>query len=379
MIRVDGGGRIHDPDCVENGSQSHAHLKAAPLLPFSALLLALATFVASLPGPAARVEREFYTMGTALRARVEAASSDAASRALEDAASEVERLAALLSTWDPATPMSVVNHAPVGEPTSAPAELVALLVEAEAWARGTGRAFDPAVGALVDAWDLRGEGRHPDAGALATALEAVGPGAFSVDATAGTLTRHVSAAWIDTGAFGKGAALRAAATVLRRNAVDRALLDLGGQILAVTGIGQEPWTVAVAHPSRRMDAAAWLRLTEESVATSGNSERGLVVDGRSVGHILDPRTGEPVPFWGSVTVVSVDPLVADILSTALYVMGPNTGLAWAEELPDVGVLFLIEVDGKIQTLHNQAMNRWLSEAPASAGTQDTSSPERRLP
>lgn len=318
-------------------------------------------------------------MGTVLRAEVEAASSRAAGRALEAAASEVERLGAFLSTWDAATPMSAVNHAPIGVPNAAPPELLELLAEAEAWARRTDRAFDPTVGALVDAWDLRGEGRRPAAGALARALEAVGPASFSVDEAAGTVTRRAPASWIDTGAFGKGAALRGAATVLRRAEVDRALLDLGGQILALAGPDLEPWTVAVAHPSRRDHAAAWLRLADVSVATSGNSERRLVADGDSVGHILDPRTGQPVTSWGSVTVVSSDPLVADILSTALYVMGPEPGLAWAERQPDVGVLFLVETDGKIQTLHNQAMKRWLSEAPASAGIRDTPSPERRLP
>lgn len=318
-------------------------------------------------------------MGTVLRAEVQAASSRAAGRALEAAASDVERLGALLSTWDVATPMSAVNHAPVGEPWVAPSELLALLAEAEAWARRTDRAFDPTVGALVDAWDLRGEGRRPEAGTLAAALAAVGPTSFSLDETACSVTRHAPEAWIDTGAFGKGAALRSAAATLRRNEVDRALLNLGGQILALAGADQEPWTVAVAHPSRRDHAAARLRLADVSVATSGNSERGLVADGDSVGHILDPRTGQPVPLWGSVTVVSVDPLVADILSTALYVMGPETGLTWAEGQSDVGVLFLVETDGKIQTLHNQAMHRWLSEAPASAGIRDTPSPERRLP
>jgi thiamine biosynthesis lipoprotein len=214
---------------------------------------------------------------------------------------------------------------------------------------------------------------------LAAALEAVGPGVFTVDVEAGTLTRSTAAAWIDTGAFGKGAALRGAARRLRQYDVDRALLDLGGQILALAEPGEEPWTVAVAHPSHRDQPAAWLRLAGVSAATSGNSERGITVDGRRLGHILDPRTGEPAPSWGSVTLVSADPLVADILSTALYVMGPVDGLAWADRLADVGVLFLVDTGGEIQTLHNQAMTRWLSEEPASAGSHDPSSPERRLP
>jgi len=103
------------------------------------------------------------------------------------------------------------------------------------------------------------------------------------------------------------------------------------------------------------------------------------VAGRQVGHILDPRSGEAVPWWGSVTVVSADPLEADILSTALYVMGPEAGMAWARDLPDVGVLFLVEAGGELRQLHNQAMDSWLVEPPASAGPCADPSPERRHP
>lgn len=318
-------------------------------------------------------------MGTWLRAEVEDDSRSAASEALEAAVSAVERMDALLGTWDPATPMSRANQAPVGVPVAVPAEVAALLAEAEAWAVRTGRAFDPSVGALVDAWALRSGGRVPSPAEISLALTRVGPQAISVDVARSTVTRTVDVAWVDTGGFGKGAALRAAADTLRARGVRRALLDLGGQVLASAALGERDWEVAVAHPRQRQDTAAVLVLRDVSAATSGNSERGLLVAGREVGHILDPRSGEAVPWWGSVTVVSADPLEADVLSTALYVMGPEAGMAWALDLPDVGVLFLVEVGGELLQLHNQAMDSWLGEPPARAGTRETPSPERRHP
>ncbi|MDP2957743.1 MAG: FAD:protein FMN transferase [Longimicrobiales bacterium] len=318
-------------------------------------------------------------MGTLLRAEVEAATPQAARAALESAVSEVERFDRQLSTWDPRTPLSALNRAPVGEPVVVEPTLLSLLVEVEAWAHRTGRAFDPTVGPLVDAWDLRGQGRIPDHDELAGALAAVGLDGVALDPSSGTFTRRAVSAWIDSGAFGKGAALRAAAYTLRTGNAIRALLDLGGQILALSESNDDAWRVAVAHPSRRHDAAAWLRLANVSAATSGNSERGIVVDGHRLGHLLDPRTGLPAPSWGSVTVVTADPLVADILSTALYVMGPEAGLAWAEALPDVGVLFLVETGGEVQALHNQAMRPWLLPPPGSAAVREPSSPERRFP
>ena len=348
-------------------------------MPFPLLSLALAAQTAAGLPPMSTVERTLYVMGTEFRARVEATQALAASEALEAAAAEVERMEDLLSTWDPSTPMSRLNATPVDTPVEFGDELRDLLSEVMQWSTRTGGAFDPTVGALVDAWDLRGEGRVPAQQALSAALEAAGPAAMGVDATAGTLTRRHSAAWIDTGAFGKGAALRQAAHILRAPGIRRALLDLGGQVLALADETAEPWLVSVAHPTHRLEAAATLRLAGVSAATSGTSERWIEVDGRRYGHILDPRTGMPVPSWGSVTVVSADPLVADILSTALYVMGPDAGMAWAESMPDVGVLFLVHAGGDLQTLHNQAMLTWLPVPPAHGPQPLSAKAETRFP
>jgi thiamine biosynthesis lipoprotein len=78
-----------------------------------------------------------------------------------------------------------------------------------------------------------------------------------------------------------------------------------------------------------------------------------------VGHIVDPRTGYPVSPWGSVTVVSADPMVADIVATALFVMGPDAAMAWARERQDVGVLALEVVDDVLVRRTNQIMEQLL--------------------
>ena len=75
---------------------------------------------------------------------------------------------------------------------------------------------------------------------------------------------------------------------------------------------------------------------------------------------MDPRTGRAVPPWGSVTVVAADPLVADILSTALFVMGPDEGMAWARGRSDVAALFLRRSSGRIDTRWTPTMERYLS-------------------
>ena len=309
------------------------------------------------------VEREAWVMGTRMHVVVEAPTRGAALRATEATLLEVERYDRLLSTWDPDSEIARVNTAPPGIPLSLTPELAGLLEEAEAWAVRSGRRFDPTVGALVDVWDLRGEGRIPTEVDLAEALARTGPEAFALDRRTPAVRRLVPGAWLDTGGFGKGAALRAAARVLKDHGVARALVDLGGQLWAGSEVG-EPWPVGIAHPARRHETVAVLEVGGVSVATSGTSERWGEVEGERLGHILDPRTGRPVPAWGSVTVVSPDPLEADVLATALYVMGPDEGMAWALGETDAGVLFAREGDDGLDLTWNEAMERWLAASPA---------------
>lgn len=301
-------------------------------------------------------EREAWVMGTRVRISVDSESSEEGAKVSEEVLREVERIESLLSTWDPASALSRVNRAPVGQPTPGPRELVELLVEVEARANMTARAFEPAIGALVDAWDLRGAGRAAGVGELTAALASTGAVAFAYDAEAGVVRRNREQAWIDAGGFGKGAALRSVARMLRHRSDEdsrwayAAVVDLGGQ-LWVSPNRAEPLLVEVAHPARRDVSVATVALAGASVATSGHSERP--------GHLLDPRTGRPTEAWGTVTVVSEDPLEADVLSTALHVMGPDRGPDWAEA-HGVAALFAVRT-GDCELRATPAMARWLTE------------------
>lgn len=308
------------------------------------------------------VERESYLMGTSLRAVVAAPDAAAGASAIEDAFREVRRLEDVLSSWRDDSEIGRVNTAGPGMAVPVSAELIGLLREAEPWVAATGGAFDPAVGALVDAWDLRGEGRRPSADELARARRATGWGGVHVDAVASTVSRAAEGSWIDTGGFGKGAALRAAQQVLAQRGVHSGLLDFGGQILV---IGCPPegrlGEIAIAHPARRSEPEVALRLCNRSVSTTSGSERFVEVAGERLGHVLDPRSGRPAAAWGSVTVVADDALVADVLSTALFVLGPGEGLAWARGRSDFGALFLWEEGGVMRAESNAAMAEFLAE------------------
>jgi thiamine biosynthesis lipoprotein len=295
-----------------------------------------------------KVQRQAYLMGT--RAVLATLAVDRAQglQTLERLLAGLEAVEAELSTWRDDSRLSTINRQPVGTPQFAADPLCDLLAELGSWHHATGGAFDPAIGSLVAAWGLRQGGRQPSPAELAGARSHAGLHHLAVQLSPCHVTR-LRDVILDAGAFGKGAALDRVAEAELTHGTRAWMIDLGGQV-AVGGPSGEPWPVALAHPRRRSEAALHLRLGTGSLATSGGSVRDLQVAGRTVGHILDPRTGHPVSRSESVTVWHQSALAADILSTALYVMGIDEGLAWAEARQIAACFLIPDPEGPTVTI-----------------------------
>ena len=292
---------------------------AFALLPFVSLISASTPTI---------VERTVYLMGTRARLVLHATDRTAGLRQLEAMVRSLEETEAELSTWRTDSALSAVNRQPVGEPLQLSPPVCALWGELTAWHRATNGAFDPALGALSAAWGLREAGHRPSSGELAAARAVTGWTHFRFEASTCRVTRLVGVT-LDAGAFGKGEALRRLR--LLPGGSGRWMVDLGGQIAVSGAPPAGAWPVAIAHPWRRAEIAMEIALAGGSLATSGASERSYEIEGGMVGHILDPRTGRPLHRSDSVTVWHEDALTADILSTALYVLGSEAGLRYADE------------------------------------------------
>ena len=281
------------------------------------------------------LSRQVAAMGTVLEMTVSArdrGTALAASQSLLEAVDAVERR---LSTWRESSELSRFNRSVPGIEVGLSEELAADLHEARRWWSATGGAFDPGAGSLVAVWDLRGRGRRPSDTELAAARAAAGLEYLVLISGAGARTAAGFA--IEEGGFAKGVALREAAAAALAADASCVVMNFGGQI-EVAGDCGEQW-VEIADPQKRSNSVARISLDSGSVATSGNSERRLVVDGVELGHILDPLSGRPAPDWGAVTVVAADPVAADCLATALYVMGPNRGAEWVNARTGIEAVF----------------------------------------
>lgn len=206
----------------------------------------------------------------------------------------------------------------------------------------TGGAFDPALGAFRDLWGFgTDDPQVPSEAALEELLAR--PGAADISAEEGAVS--AGGADIDLGAAAKGFALDEMRTYMEENGVKDALVSFGGAILALGGKEDgSPWKIGIRDPFSE-DASAYIAVMEASdicIQTSGISEQYFVENGTLYHHILDPATGRPAQTGlAAVVVAAQSGTLADIWATALFVMGPEDGLAFCEE-NGIAALFLTE-------------------------------------
>ncbi|HSS44254.1 MAG TPA: FAD:protein FMN transferase [Thermoanaerobaculia bacterium] len=273
----------------------------------------------------ARVVRERYLMGTVLEIDALGRERAAIEETVAEAFRAVEDVEGRLSNWRRESELSRANRAAGREAVRLSPATFRSLRAALDLAEETGGAFDPTVGAVTQALGLTGEPAHGErARALAPTV-----GWFNIvlEPSARTLFFRMPGAAIDSGAFGKGEALDAAAAALRRGGALAARLNFGGQILLIgsgTPSGRRRGfpEVTVAAPENPGAILCRFVARDGSVSTSGDSEKP--------GHLIDPRTGQAAAFHGSVTVLADTGLRADALSTALFIKGAREGLLFAD-------------------------------------------------
>jgi thiamine biosynthesis lipoprotein len=194
-------------------------------------------------------------------------------------------------------------------------------------------AFNIAVGIAGDLWDFgSATPKIPDATALARMVQSLQD--FKIENN-GLSVSVPAASQIDLGGIAKGYICDRVADALRDRGVTSALLNFGGNVVAVGKHPDgRPWQVGIQTPGRQRESSifALLDCENSAVVTSGVYERGFVMDGMLYHHILDPRTCWPAQTdLLSVTVVSFDSMLADALATAILVLGVQDGLLLAQQ------------------------------------------------
>ena len=238
-----------------------------------------------------------------------------ARRVADAAIADVARIEAKYSRYRDDSLVTRINRAAGGAPVAIDAETAALLAYADRCFEQSGGRFDVTSGVLRRVWDFRAaDPRVPDATALSDARALIGWRDVEWSEQSVRLPRVGME--IDFGGVGKEYAADRMATILREHGIASALVNLGGDVRAVgTQHDGAPWRIGIRHPRDPARAIAGVDVIDAAVATSGDYERCIVVDGVRYGHLLDPRTGMPVTAWQSVSVVAPLCVVAGSLAT----------------------------------------------------------------
>ena len=307
-----------------------------------------------------QVSAALPAMGTLVSVTALGPSRERLEEAIGRSCEAMHRLIALMTRFDAASPLSVLNT--TGRLEGPPPEVREVVAHALDYHRITRGAFDVSVAPLVDLfWDrLVCEAPvEPTPAEVADALARVGTQHIALSRRRIDLERPDMRLTLD--GIAKGYIVDAVCADLERGGVRRYLVDAGGDIRA-RGMNADgrPWTVAVENPWRRGDYPDAIALTDAAVATSGSYERFCDRE-RHYHHIVDAVTGRSPAHCSSVTVVAPTALAADALATSAFLMGPRDGIAFIETLPGCACLIL-DLEGRAHRSRG-----WHSAAPFHGG------------
>ncbi|MBE2263832.1 MAG: FAD:protein FMN transferase [Burkholderiaceae bacterium] len=295
--------------------------------------------------PCTRATLHGPTMGTRWSVTVDADPALDLQALRHDLAAAVQTVDAQMSPWKPDSDLVRLNRAPIDTWVDLPAEMLEVLGSALEVHRQSAGAFDPCVGALVDAWGFGAVRDAPDAEAINTARRAAPctmQQALELDQTSGRAFKR-SPRQLDLCGIAKGYGVDRMVAVLQQHRVRHALAAIDGELRALgSQASGAPWAVALEAPDAdRRTTHGVIELQDLAVATSGDYRHYLNVGETRLAHTMDARRAAPVNnAIASVTVLARTCMAADAWATALLVAGPAEGLAMAQRM-GLEALFLL--------------------------------------
>jgi len=318
-------------------------------MPLRLALAALAALLlAACGGEEPLHQEQGYVFGTLVDVTVYGGDEARARQAVNEVLREFQRLHDMLHAWQPSE-LGELNAAFArGERKAVSPELAAMLQDAAELSRQSHGLFNPAIGGLVQLWGFHADefkAALPD-GKQVAALVAGAPQMSDIVIEQGKAGSSNKAVRLDLGGYAKGYALDRAAGILRRQGIRDALVNIGGNVLALGRHGKRPWRVGIQHP-RKPGALAILELHDgEAVGTSGDYQRYFELDGRRYCHLIDPRSGYPVQGVQAAAVLTRGPragVLSDAVSKPLFVAGVG---GWREAARQMNLAEAMLVDAQ---------------------------------
>lgn len=304
--------------------------------------------------PGGRALKVLKLMGTRFEVAAYAKNDSIAWEAVRNAITEVQRIEALISSWDSLSQTSLLNRTAHLHAVKVDEELFQLIARSLKTSNLTQGAFDISFSAAGMAYQFDGkEHPLPEESARQKMLKRVGYRNIVLNREDTTVFFKKRGLRIGFGAMGKGYAANRARAVMRAiPGVYGGVINASGDLLAwgksyLAG----GWPIKIANPKGGRKPLAWLQTTDIAVVTSGSYYKFFTHQGKRYAHIINPHTGLPTTGIKSVTIITADAEIADSLATAVFVMGTDKGLALINKLPNVEALIINDEDEMLQSQH----------------------------
>ncbi len=286
-----------------------------------------------------------YVFGTLVEFIIRGVDEGKAKRAVAAVDRDFQRMHKDWHAWKPGGELVALNETLAkGESRTVSDFVLPLLEQGQAFEAKSGGLFNPAIGAVVNAWGFHADelpkGALPDFDEI-RALAAKQPSMADVKIEGNRVSSTNTAVRFDFGGFAKGVALDMAASKLKALGIEHAIVNAGGDLNTIGDAGKRLWTVGIRDPRDWGVIASVELMGGENLYTSGNYERFREADGIRYAHIIDPRTGMAVDHTVSASVIHENGALADAAATALIVAGPDD---WADVARAMDITYAMLVD-----------------------------------
>jgi len=267
---------------------------------------------------------------------------------------EIQRIERLLTTYDEDSETSLINRNAGSTPVPVSKEIFDLIERSIRISRITQGAFDITYGSMDRRlWNFDTTmQRLPDKETARQLMRLINYRNIILDPVNTTVLLKEKGMRIGFGGIGKGYAAERAKAVMRENGVSSGVVNASGDL---TAWGYQPdgnpWTIGIVNPNAAGQIFSMLSVTDMALATSGNYEKYITIDGKRYSHTINPRTGLPVTGIKSVTILCPNAEIADAMATPVMIMGIRAGLDMINQLKDIEAILIDDEDKVYKSDH----------------------------
>lgn len=273
---------------------------------------------------------------------------------IAEAVNEIKRIEKLLTTFSEDSQTNLVNRNAGIAPVKVDREVFNIIQRSLRISQLTQGAFDITYGSIDKRlWNFDQQMTSlPDPHTAKQMVRLINYRNVILDQDNCTVFLKEAGMRIGFGGIGKGYAAECAKQVMLKNGVSSGIVNASGDL---TAWGYQPngkpWTIGIANPDNAHQSFSHLEITDMAVATSGNYEKFVIIDGKKYSHTINPRTGLPVTGIKSVTIISPNAEIADAMATPVTIMGIEVGLDMINQIKGIGCI-IIDDNNRIYTSKN---------------------------